>query len=164
MADNINWPVKTRELHNHHFDSSIWNDLKFRDDGCYHCSENSPAKRYLVNYYDHDKENHRNHRAACSIDLSGTSRWTVDRRREFHRLGRLGRRSTIDGSNGFPLPHGLGVKVKDAQTKIQIAKGSKHPLWVRTRDWVGKWKSQLSDAEVVDVQDIDGFYEIEDIR
>jgi aryl sulfotransferase len=25
-------PQKTRELHNHHFDSTIWNDLKFRDD------------------------------------------------------------------------------------------------------------------------------------
>ena len=25
-------PAKTRELHNHHFDSTIWNDLKFRDD------------------------------------------------------------------------------------------------------------------------------------
>lgn len=25
-------PTKTRELHNHHFDSTIWNDLKFRDD------------------------------------------------------------------------------------------------------------------------------------
>lgn len=25
-------PVKTRELHNHHFDSTIWNDLNFRDD------------------------------------------------------------------------------------------------------------------------------------
>lgn len=25
-------PIKTRELHNHHFDSTIWNDLKFRDD------------------------------------------------------------------------------------------------------------------------------------
>ncbi|MGQ0529629.1 MAG: sulfotransferase domain-containing protein [Panacagrimonas sp.] len=28
----IAWPVKRRELHNHHFDSTIWNDLKFRDD------------------------------------------------------------------------------------------------------------------------------------
>jgi aryl sulfotransferase len=28
----IQWPVKTRELHNHHFDSTIWNDFKFRDD------------------------------------------------------------------------------------------------------------------------------------
>jgi len=27
----INWPQKTRELHNHHFDSTIWNDFKFRD-------------------------------------------------------------------------------------------------------------------------------------
>jgi aryl sulfotransferase len=25
-------PTKTRELHNHHFDSTIWNDFKFRDD------------------------------------------------------------------------------------------------------------------------------------
>jgi aryl sulfotransferase len=27
-----NLPVKTRELHNHHFDSTIWNDFKFRND------------------------------------------------------------------------------------------------------------------------------------
>lgn len=26
------WPQKTRELHNHHFDSTIWNDFRFRDD------------------------------------------------------------------------------------------------------------------------------------
>ena len=26
------WPVKTRELHNHHFDSTAWNDFVFRDD------------------------------------------------------------------------------------------------------------------------------------
>lgn len=25
-------PHKTRELHNHHFDSTVWNDFKFRDD------------------------------------------------------------------------------------------------------------------------------------
>lgn len=28
----ILWPVKTREFHNHHFDSTIWNDFQFRDD------------------------------------------------------------------------------------------------------------------------------------
>ncbi|MDE2576443.1 MAG: sulfotransferase domain-containing protein [Rhodospirillales bacterium] len=27
-----NWPVKTRELHNHHFNSNVWNDFVFRDD------------------------------------------------------------------------------------------------------------------------------------
>jgi aryl sulfotransferase len=26
------WPRKTRELHSHHFDSTIWNELRFRDD------------------------------------------------------------------------------------------------------------------------------------
>ncbi|MDA0206204.1 MAG: sulfotransferase domain-containing protein [Acidobacteria bacterium] len=30
MSD-IQWPRKTREIHSHHFDSTIWNDLKFRD-------------------------------------------------------------------------------------------------------------------------------------
>ncbi len=32
MIDPIAWPVKQRELHNHHFDSTIWNDFHFRDD------------------------------------------------------------------------------------------------------------------------------------
>jgi aryl sulfotransferase len=32
MSKHIEWPVKTRELHNHHFDSTIWNDFQFRDD------------------------------------------------------------------------------------------------------------------------------------
>ena len=32
MTETIVWPRKTRELHNHHFDSTIWNDFQFRDD------------------------------------------------------------------------------------------------------------------------------------
>ncbi|HET7272567.1 MAG TPA: sulfotransferase domain-containing protein, partial [Rubrobacter sp.] len=32
MTETIARPTKTRELHNHHFDSTIWNDLQFRDD------------------------------------------------------------------------------------------------------------------------------------
>ncbi len=32
MDNAISWPKKTRELHNHHFDSTIWNDFAFRDD------------------------------------------------------------------------------------------------------------------------------------
>ena len=32
MSDVITLPTKTRELHNHHFDSTIWNELRFRDD------------------------------------------------------------------------------------------------------------------------------------
>ncbi|NJR63696.1 MAG: sulfotransferase domain-containing protein, partial [Cyanobacteria bacterium CRU_2_1] len=31
-AATIELPKKTREFHNHHFDSTIWNDFKFRDD------------------------------------------------------------------------------------------------------------------------------------
>jgi len=32
MSSSNVLPRKTRELHSHHFDSTIWNDLKFRDD------------------------------------------------------------------------------------------------------------------------------------
>ena len=33
MSDaQIPWPKKTRELHNHHFDSTVWNNFQFRDD------------------------------------------------------------------------------------------------------------------------------------
>lgn len=32
MFENLAWPKKARELHNHHFDSTIWNDFQFRDD------------------------------------------------------------------------------------------------------------------------------------
>ena len=31
MSDH-NWPQKSREMHNHHVDSTIWNDFQFRDD------------------------------------------------------------------------------------------------------------------------------------
>ena len=31
-ASDIVWPVKTREIHNHHLNSTVWNDFKFRDD------------------------------------------------------------------------------------------------------------------------------------
>ena len=33
MSDSTTpWPTKTREYHTHHFDSTVWNDLRFRDD------------------------------------------------------------------------------------------------------------------------------------
>lgn len=28
----VTWPKKTREIHNHHMNSTVWNDFKFRDD------------------------------------------------------------------------------------------------------------------------------------
>ena len=31
-AADIAWPIKTREIHNHHMNSTVWNDFKFRDD------------------------------------------------------------------------------------------------------------------------------------
>jgi len=31
MLQRTSWPRKTRELHNHHIDSTVWNDFRFRD-------------------------------------------------------------------------------------------------------------------------------------
>ncbi len=32
MSATAAWPSKTREIHNHHFDSTVWNDFRFRND------------------------------------------------------------------------------------------------------------------------------------
>jgi hypothetical protein len=32
MHTLISWPRKAREMHSHHFDSTVWNDFEFRDD------------------------------------------------------------------------------------------------------------------------------------
>ena len=32
MIETVVYPSKIREIHNHHFDSTIWNDFSFRDD------------------------------------------------------------------------------------------------------------------------------------
>lgn len=32
MPAVLEWPQKTREFHNHHFDSTVWNDFRFRPD------------------------------------------------------------------------------------------------------------------------------------
>lgn len=32
MNESIAWPSKQREIHSHHFDSTVWNDLRLRDD------------------------------------------------------------------------------------------------------------------------------------
>ncbi len=31
-SNGIIWPQKARDLHNHHFDSTIWDEFEFRDD------------------------------------------------------------------------------------------------------------------------------------
>jgi hypothetical protein len=41
----------------------------------------------------------------------------------------------------FLLAHGLGVPVKDAVTTVEFPRPGSYRLWVRTRDWVGPWKT-----------------------
>ena len=49
-------------------------------------------------------------------------------------------------SMGSPylLAHGLGVKVADAKTRIQVAETGTYRLWVRTYDWVARWNASPS--------------------
>ncbi len=46
-------------------------------------------------------------------------------------------------SMGSPylMAHGLGEPVKDATTKIKLPAAGAYRVWVRTKDWVAKWKA-----------------------
>lgn len=41
----------------------------------------------------------------------------------------------------YLLAHGLGQPVKDASTQIEIREAGKYHVWVRTFDWVARWKA-----------------------
>jgi len=40
----------------------------------------------------------------------------------------------------FLLAHGNGAPVADASTEVQLPQAGAYRVWVRTRDWVAKWK------------------------
>ena len=41
----------------------------------------------------------------------------------------------------YLLAHGLGKPVADASTKVQVKEAGDYRLFVRTKDWVGRWKA-----------------------
>jgi hypothetical protein len=41
----------------------------------------------------------------------------------------------------YLLAHGLGVPVKDATTTVTFPSKGAYHVWVRTEDWVGRWKA-----------------------
>ena len=41
----------------------------------------------------------------------------------------------------YLLAHGLGIPVKDAKTEVSIPKAGSYRVWVRTKDWVARWKA-----------------------
>lgn len=41
----------------------------------------------------------------------------------------------------YLLAHGLGRPVKDAATTVEFPRNGEYRIWVRTRDWVGQWKT-----------------------
>jgi len=47
----------------------------------------------------------------------------------------------------YLLAHGLGVPVKDASCEVRFKKSDNYNVWVRTRDWVGPWKTPDVEAD-----------------
>ena len=41
----------------------------------------------------------------------------------------------------YLMAHGLGVAVKDATTTVKFQSAGKYRVWVRTMDWVARWKA-----------------------
>ena len=41
----------------------------------------------------------------------------------------------------YVLAHGLGNPVKDAITTVAFPEAGEYRVWVRTKDWVGQWKT-----------------------
>lgn len=44
----------------------------------------------------------------------------------------------------YLLAHGLGVPVRDATTQCEFASEGTYHVWVRTRDWIAPWKTQVA--------------------
>jgi hypothetical protein len=51
MNETVVWPTKTRELHNHYFDSTIWDDLRFRDDAIILSTYAKPGTTWITAEY-----------------------------------------------------------------------------------------------------------------
>ncbi len=43
--------------------------------------------------------------------------------------------------SAYLMAHGLGVPVRDATTEVEFTQRGKYRVWLRTRDWVGPWKT-----------------------
>ena len=41
----------------------------------------------------------------------------------------------------YVMAHGLGTAVADANTTVTVPESGDYHVWVRTRDWVGQWKT-----------------------
>lgn len=78
---------------------------------------------------------------ACSA-LSASKPILVEAE-QFTNLGGwdLDQQSMEQMGSPYLLAHGLGVPVKDAQTKVSFPEPGEYRVWVRTRDWVAPWKA-----------------------
>lgn len=54
----------------------------------------------------------------------------------------LDQQSIDQMGSAYMMAHGLGVKVEDAKTKVELDKPGTYRVWVRTRDWSAPWKTE----------------------
>ena len=61
----------------------------------------------------------------------------------------------------YMMAHGLGVRVKDAVTHVDVKEAGKYRIWVRTRDWAGTWKTdQYADNPVMKAEGFPGKFQV----
>src|ERR1051325_5801728 len=68
------WPKKTRDMHNHHMDSTVWDDFKFRDDDIVITTYNKSGTTWMQQIVSHLLFN-----GATDLDTQAMSQW-VERR------------------------------------------------------------------------------------
>jgi len=73
----------------------------------------------------------------------GSSTSVLVEAENFKDLGGWGLDTQFMDQMGSPylLAHGLGVPVKDAVTTVAFPETGEYKVWVRTKDWVGQWKT-----------------------
>ena len=82
----------------------------------------------------------------CILPMVGQSADIFVEAESFHQRGgwKLDTQFIQQMGSPYLLAHGLGRPVEDAVTTINVTEGGTYRLWVRTKDWVARWKAKTS--------------------
>jgi hypothetical protein len=79
----------------------------------------------------------------CTVALSAAVPAVLVEAESFHQLGGwvVDQQYMDQMGSPFVLAHGLGTPVADASTEASVPTAGTYRVWVRTRDWVARWKA-----------------------
>jgi hypothetical protein len=80
---------------------------------------------------------------SAAHDAGASSEFLFLEAEGFTRFGgwELDQQSMDQMGSPYLLAHGLGVPVKDAETRVRFPSAGRYRVWVRTRDWVAPWNA-----------------------